>query len=103
MSHTIKTLTDCAAEAEFQLLCAKENMNWLLALARAIQLAHTHGQTEVAAGLTSLAGYLSDTNFGHTSTAIREFAELSSSPSTSQNVDLSSHDAQDAVDVRAAQ
>lgn len=80
MTAPIASVQDCAAEAEFQLLCAKNHMDWLLALARAIQLAHTHGQPGDGEALSSLAGYLSDTGFSATTEAIREFADLAASP-----------------------
>jgi hypothetical protein len=80
MSAPIASVQECAAEAEFQLLCAKNHMDWLLALARAIQLTHTHGQAEVGEGLASLASYLKDTGFSATTEAIREFGDLAASP-----------------------
>ncbi|MBX8516067.1 hypothetical protein K5D69_15335 [Pseudomonas cichorii] len=93
MTTPIQSLSECAAEAEFQLICAKEQMNWLLTLACAIQLAHTHGRGEIGEGLTELANYLSDTCFGNTTAAIREFSELSRQPSAPQNTGLANHGA----------
>ncbi|GFM68696.1 hypothetical protein PSCICJ_48140 [Pseudomonas cichorii] len=89
MTGQIRTVQDCAAEAEFQLLCAKDQMNWLIALARAIQLAHTHGRGEIGEGLTELANYLSDTCFGNTTAAIRGFSELSRLPVELTETELS--------------
>ncbi|QHF02421.1 hypothetical protein N015_08355 [Pseudomonas asturiensis] len=87
MTTPIKTIADCAAEAEFQLLCAKNHMDWLLALAHGIQLAHTHGQDEAASQLLSLASYLSDTGFANTSAAIKEFGDLAETPTAPRNAD----------------
>ncbi|AHF66017.1 hypothetical protein [Pseudomonas cichorii] len=80
MNTPIETLQDCATEAEYQLICAMEQTTWLLALARAIQLAHTHGRGEIGEGLIGLSNYLSDTCFGNVTAAIREFSELSRQP-----------------------
>lgn len=89
MTTPIETIADCAAEAEFQLLCAKNHMDWLLALAHGIQLAHTHGQGhgqgETASQLLSLADYLSDTGFANTSVAMKEFRDLAETPVAPRN------------------
>lgn len=75
MTTTIETLKDCAEEASFQLLCAKEHASWMLALALAIQMAHTNGKSAVAAELANLASYLGDSH-GHITIAIQQFDEL---------------------------
>ncbi|TDV54611.1 hypothetical protein EC919_104350 [Pseudomonas graminis] len=75
-----------AAEAEFQLQAAADQLNWLAALASAIQLDHTHGQGKYAAHLAALAGYLSDTDFSGVHSSIDEFNQLSES--APQNPDM---------------
>lgn len=76
MTTPVETLKDCAAEAEFQLLCAKSYAEWLVALARGINLAHAQGKPDIGAGLTSLVDYLDSTRFGTLDEAISQFKEL---------------------------
>lgn len=76
MTTPVETLKDCAAEAEFQLLCAKSYAEWLVAWARGINLAHAQGKPDIGAGLTSLVDYLDSTRFGTLDEAISQFKEL---------------------------
>jgi DNA-binding XRE family transcriptional regulator len=68
-----------AVEAEFQLLAAVDQLNWLTALASAIQLDHTHGRGRYAEHLAQLAAFLSDTGFSGAYSALAEFKQLSES------------------------
>ena len=79
MSKALPTMQKLAAEAEFQLQAAADQLNWLAALASAIQLDHTHGRGKYAAHLAELAGYLSDTDFSSVHSSIDEFKQLSES------------------------
>lgn len=93
MTTSIEDLQDCAENASFHLHCAKNHMDWMLALARAIHLAHTHGQGEVGADLISLANYLGESGYPNTTFAIREFDELAEASSAPQNTDLANRGA----------
>lgn len=94
MTAPIETLKDCAQEAEFQLLCAKDYLTWLASLARAIQLAHAHGESEVGAGLASIAKYLGDSGLGAASAAINEFTQIADPDAAPQNTGLANRDAE---------
>jgi hypothetical protein len=83
-------MPELAAEAEFQLLAATDQLNWLTALASAIQLDHTHGRGRAAKYLAELAEFLSDTGFSGVETAIDQFKVLHES--ASQKLDQTSHD-----------
>lgn len=63
MSTSITTIPELAAEAEFQLQAATDQLNWLTALVSAIQFDHAHGCGKHAAHLAQLASHLSDTGF----------------------------------------
>lgn len=76
MNNSIPTMPELAAEAEFQLLAAADQLNWLTALASAIQLDHTHGRGNAAKYLAELASFLSDTGFSGVESAIEEFKRL---------------------------
>lgn len=76
MSNSIPTMPELAAEAEFQLRAATDQLNWLTALASAIQLDHTHGRGHAAKYLAELAAFLSDTGFNGIESAIDQFKDL---------------------------
>lgn len=86
MNSPIPTIPQLAAEAEFQLLAAADQLNWLTALSSAIQLDHTHGRGKYAAHLAQLADFLSDTGFSGVYSAIDEFKQLSEC--APQNTDM---------------
>ncbi|MFZ5938730.1 hypothetical protein BGP84_06555 [Pseudomonas putida] len=67
------TVADVAAEAEFQLMVCKENLEWMAALAGAIHLSHTQDGGRTADALANLAKYLEDTNFGDVEHQIKHF------------------------------
>lgn len=76
MNTSIPTVPELAAEAEFQLQAATDQLNWLTALASAIQLDHTYGRGKAAKYLAELAAFLSDTGFSGIETAIEQFKGL---------------------------
>ncbi|WP_234407628.1 helix-turn-helix domain-containing protein [Pseudomonas bohemica] len=79
MNKPLPTMQELAAEAEFQLMTATDQLNWLTALVCAIHLDHTHGRGKYAAHLAQVAAFLSDTGFSGVHSAISEFKELSES------------------------
>jgi hypothetical protein len=97
MSHESPTAKDLADEAEFQLVCARENLQWLAALARAI--AHDAGSggrdTKV---LVDLVCFLDDTGFSGIDQAIDQFKAASAGYATqkaeSENVSPTSAEVQ---------
>ncbi|MFV3286159.1 hypothetical protein ACNFCI_19220 [Pseudomonas sp. NY15356] len=70
------TIADVAAEAEFQLLIAKDYQVWLCALARAIHISHAHDGGRHAEDLADLVKYLDDTNFGGIESSIEQFQQV---------------------------
>lgn len=79
MNNSLPTIQELAADAEFQLIVAADQLNWLTALASAIQLDHSHGRGKYAAHPAQLAAFLSDTGFSGVHSAISDFKELSES------------------------
>ncbi|RJX81289.1 helix-turn-helix transcriptional regulator [Pseudomonas sp. LS-2] len=79
MNTPIPTVPQLAAEAAFQLQACLDQLNWLTALACAIQLDHSHGRGKYAEHLAQVAAYLSDTGFAGVHSAIEEFNSLSES------------------------
>ena len=81
MSSESPTVKDLADEAEFQLVCARENLQWLAALARAIARdAGTGGRdTKV---LVDLVCFLDDTGFSGIDQAIDQFKTASTEYAT---------------------
>ncbi|MCE1117450.1 hypothetical protein [Pseudomonas sp. NMI795_08] len=78
------TVADVAAEAEFQLLVAKDYQVWLCALARAIHLSHMHDGGCQAEHLASLVKYFDDTNFGNIESSIEQFQKIEKDHSAPQ-------------------
>lgn len=97
MNGESPTAKDLADEAEFQLICARENLQWLAALARAI--AHDAGtggrDTKV---LVDLVCFLDDTGFSGIDQAIDQFKTASAGYATqkakSENVSRTSAEVQ---------
>lgn len=81
---SMPTVADVAAEAEFQLLVAKDYHVWLSALAQAIHLSHKHDEGRCAEDLASLVKYFDDTNFGGVESAIEQFQEIEKDHSAPQ-------------------
>lgn len=93
MTDSIQTLQECAQEAEFQVICCRDYLTWLSALARAIQLVHAHGEAEVGEGLSSVAKYLGDQALGVASLAIDEFAQIHEGGAAPQNAEVANRGA----------
>lgn len=79
------TVADVAAEAEFQLMVAKDYQVWLCALARAIHLSHMHDGGRQAEHLASLVKYFDDTNFGNIESSIEQFQKIEKNHPAPQN------------------
>lgn len=73
---SIPTVADVAAEAEFQLMVAKDNLIWLSALVQAVHLSHVHDRGLHADSLASLAKYLDDSDFCGVSGEIERFRQI---------------------------
>lgn len=86
MNKPLPTMQTVAADAEFQLIAAACQLNWLTALAVAIQLDHSHGAGRHAAHLAEIVKHFSDTGFCGIRSEIDEFRQLSES--APQNADL---------------
>ncbi|WET11848.1 hypothetical protein P3S72_06865 [Pseudomonas sp. D3] len=65
-----------ASEAEFQLICAKEQLEWLGAIARAIAMNVEHGKGRDVQVLAGLAKYLDDSGVSSIESAIDHFKEV---------------------------
>ncbi|GLH31688.1 hypothetical protein BR1R5_10740 [Pseudomonas sp. BR1R-5] len=72
----LPTVADVAAEAEFQLMVAKDNLIWLSSLVRAVHLSHTHDRGLHADSLASLAQFLDDTGFSGVDSEIDRFRQI---------------------------
>lgn len=86
MSKPLPSMQEVAADAEFQLIAAADQLNWLAALVGAVQLDHIHGGGMRAAHLAQMAQHLGDTGFCGVRSAINEFEQLSKS--APQNDDI---------------
>lgn len=75
---TSVTIADVAAEAEFQLLAARDHLVWLAGLASAIRLSHLHEGGRNVEALAGLAKFLDDTVFTGVDSAIEEFRKIAS-------------------------
>ncbi|MEN5236133.1 MULTISPECIES: hypothetical protein [Pseudomonas] len=71
------TVADVAAEAEFQLLAARDHLVWLAGLASAIRLSHLHEGGRNVEALAGLAKFLDDTGFSGVDSAIEDFRKIS--------------------------
>lgn len=85
MNSPLPTMQDAAQEAEFQLLAAKDLLEWTCALTSAIHLDHLHGGGKAACALAELAKYFSDTGFGGVYSAIDQFKQLGESEPAPRN------------------
>lgn len=85
MNSQLPTMQEAAQEAEFQLLAAKDLLEWQYALTSAIHLDHLHGGGKSAGALAELAKYFSDTGFGGVYSAIDQFRQLGESEAAPQN------------------
>lgn len=85
MNSPLPTMQEAAQEAEFQLLAAKDLLEWQCALTSAIHLDHLHNAGKSAGALAELAKYFSDTGFGGVYSAIVQFKQLGESEPAPQN------------------
>ncbi|CAI8775069.1 MULTISPECIES: helix-turn-helix transcriptional regulator [Pseudomonas] len=85
MIQAIPTVADVAAEAEFQLLAARDHLVWLAGLASAIQLSHVHEGGRNAEALAGLAKFLDDTGFSGVDSAIDMFRQISEDHAAPRN------------------
>lgn len=91
MSESLPTMQEAAQEAEFQLLAAKDVLEWQHALIEAIYLNHLHDGGKGVGTLFEVAKYFSDTGFGGVYSAIDQFKELGES--APQNAEMSNRGA----------
>lgn len=73
------TARDVAQEAEFQLMAAKDILEWQHALIKAMRLDHLHDSGQGISALFEVAKYFNDTGFGGVYSAIDQFKELGES------------------------
>lgn len=85
MNSPLPTMQEAAQEAEFQLLAAKDLLEWQCALTSAIHLDHLHNAGKSAGALAELAKYFSDTGFGGVYSAIDQFKQLGESEPAPQD------------------
>lgn len=78
------TIADVADCAEFQLLVAKNYLEWTTAIARAIHISHVHDDGRSAEALAGLAKYLDDSNFGGIDAEIEQFQRIQKEHSAPQ-------------------
>jgi hypothetical protein len=76
---------EIAAEAEFSLTVAKAKLNWVLAIASAIDLDLEHGKGKRSTALAELATYLSDTGFADMDDEIERFRKIAEPDPAPQN------------------
>ena len=79
MNEPLPTMQEAAQEAEFQLLAAKDVLEWQHALIKAMRLDHLHDGGEGIGALFEVAKYFSDTGFGGVYSAIDQFRVLGES------------------------
>ena len=87
MTTLIPSVKDLASEAEFQLICAKENLSWLAAIARAIARDVEVGGGRDTGTLVDLVNFLDDTGFSGVDEAIDRFKALTVDDSATQNAE----------------
>lgn len=82
MTTSVPTIKNLADEAEFQLICAKEQLEWFGAIARAIARDVEVGGGRDTSVLVDLVNFLDDTNFGSIDQAIDQFKAVSTESAT---------------------
>ena len=85
MNTPIPTLKELADEAEFQMLAAKDQLDWFAAIARAISRDVEHNAGRDVVILAQLANYLGDTGSPGTDSAINLFGQIARGESAPQN------------------
>lgn len=92
MNAPIPTMPQLAQEAEFQLLAAKDQLEWITALAGAIHLDYEHDGGRHARSLAALAKFLEDTGFAGIDSAIDEMGKLGkSAPQNDEPLNRGAH------------
>ncbi|WP_262375321.1 Cro/CI family transcriptional regulator [Pseudomonas veronii] len=91
MNGPLPTMQEAAQEAEFQLMAAKDVLEWQHALIKALHLDHLHDDGKGIGALFEVAKYFSDTGFGGVYSAIDQFKELGES--APQNAEMSNRGA----------
>lgn len=81
------TYRELAEEAEFQLEAAKNHLEWMTAIARAIARDIAFGGGDVKV-LSELAKYLDDTGITSVDSAISNFKQLAEADSAPRNPDV---------------
>jgi hypothetical protein len=89
----IPTLKELADEAEFQMLAAKDQLDWFAAIARAISRDVEHNAGRDVVVLAQLANYLGDTGAPGTDSAINLFGQIARSESAPQKASASNRGA----------
>lgn len=79
MNNPLPTMQEAAQEAEFQLMAAKDVLEWQHALIKAINLDHLHDGGKGIGTLFEVAKCFSDTGFGGVYSAIEQFKVLGES------------------------
>lgn len=87
------TYRELAEEAEFQLEAAKNHLEWMTAIARAIARDIAYGGGDIKV-LSELAKYLDDTGITSVDSAISNFKQLAKAESAPQNADQQSRGAE---------
>ena len=85
MNNPLPTMQEVAQEAEFQLMAAKDVLEWQHALIKAVHLDHLHDGGKGIGTLFEVAKYFSDTGFGGVYSAIDQFKELGEKEPAPQN------------------
>lgn len=93
MNTPIPTLKELADEAEFQMLAAKDQLDWFAAIARAISRDVEHNAGRDVVVLAQLANYLGDTGAPGTDSAINLFGQIARSESAPQKASASNRGA----------
>lgn len=88
MNEPLPTMQEAAQEAEFQLMAAKDLLEWQHALINAIHLDHLHCGGQGIGTLFQLAKYFSDTGFGGVYSAIDQFKDLGESAPHNTNTEI---------------
>lgn len=95
---TLPTIEDLSNEAEFQLIVARENLQWLCALGRAVALDMKHSKGRDTERLLGLISYLDDTNFSGIDDAIDRFkatgTDVATQNANAENVSRTSAEVQ---------
>ncbi|SEJ50207.1 hypothetical protein [Pseudomonas sp. NFR16] len=93
MNSSIPTLKELADEAEFQMLAARDQLEWFAAIARAISRDVEHNAGRDVVVLAQLANYLGDTGAPGTDSAIDLFGQIARNESAPRKASASNRGA----------